>query len=102
MIVGSTAADVVYSPLFTGVNGNYLRGSIAAAGLDPDNLPSADKTSMNFGSNRPTKAWKDIWAAGQGVGSIDDVPTTAELVARLAREYAEAKAALCGARGDGA
>jgi len=102
MIVGSTAADVVYSPLFTGVHGNYLRGSIAAAGLDPDNLPTADKTSMNFGSNRPTKAWKDIWGAGQGVGSIEDVPTTAELVARLAHEYDEAKAALCGAKGDGA
>lgn len=93
MIVDSSAKDVVYSSLFTGIHGNYLRGSIDAAGLDPDNLPSADKSAMNFGSGT-TKAWRDIWGAGQGVGQIDDVPGAAEVVARLAREYAEAKARL--------
>jgi nitronate monooxygenase len=93
MLVGSSAKDVVYSSLFTGIHGNYLRGSIEAAGLDPDNLPSADKSAMNFGSGS-TKAWRDIWGAGQGVGQIDDVPGAAEVVARLAREYAEAKARL--------
>ncbi len=91
MIVDSTAADVVYTPFFTGVHGNYLKKSVAAAGLDPDNLPLADKTSMNFGSNRPAKAWKDIWGAGQGVGNIDEVLSTRELVARMQREYAAAR-----------
>ncbi|MFN3628721.1 MAG: NAD(P)H-dependent flavin oxidoreductase, partial [Casimicrobiaceae bacterium] len=93
MIVASSAKDVIYSSLFTGIHGNYLRGSIEAAGLDPDALPSADKSAMNFGSGS-TKAWRDIWGAGQGVGQIDDVPTTAEVVARLAREYAEARGRL--------
>src|SRR5471032_1891508 len=73
-IVESTAADIIYSNLFTGVLGNYLRGSITAAGLDPDALPQADKSSMNFGSSS-AKAWRDIWGAGQGVGLINDVPT---------------------------
>ncbi len=95
MLIDSAAADIVYSSLFTGVNGNYLRGSIAAAGLDPDNLPSADKNSMSFGSNK-VKAWKDIWGAGQGVGQIHDVLPTAELIARLKSEYDAAKKALCG------
>lgn len=90
MIVDSSAADVVYTPFFTGVHGNYLKASIAAAGLDPDNLAPADKSSMNFGSGR-TKAWKDIWGAGQGVGNIDDVPRVRELVERLRREYLAAR-----------
>jgi nitronate monooxygenase len=93
MIVGSSAADVVYTPSFTGVHGNYLRPSIVAAGLDPDRLPHADKSSTNFGSTR-VKAWKDVWGAGQGVGTIDDVPPVRDLVARLAREYEEARRAL--------
>lgn len=94
-IVGSAAVDVVYTPFFTGVHGNYLKKSIVASGLDPDNLPDKDKTSMNFGSARDAKAWKDIWGAGQGVGTIDDVPSTAELIARMKDEYRAAKAALC-------
>ena len=96
MIVGSAAADIVYTNLFTGVHGNYLRGSLAAAGLDPDNLPVADKTKMNFGSggNTKAKAWRDVWGSGQGVGSIDDVPAVAELVARLEGEYRTALADL--------
>ena len=73
MIVDSTAAEILYTPFFSGVHGNYLKRSVAAAGLDPDNLPVADKSSMNFASDRPAKAWKDIWGAGQGVGNIDDV-----------------------------
>jgi nitronate monooxygenase len=92
MIVNSSAQDIVYSPLFTGVHGNYLKGSVKSAGLDPDNLPVADKTSMNFGG-AASKAWKDIWGAGQGVGQMDDVPPTAEVVARLLREYRDAVAA---------
>lgn len=92
MIVESSAADVIYTPCFTGVHGNYLRPSIAAAGLDPDRLPDADKTSMNFGSTR-VKAWKDVWGAGQGVGSIGEVLPVREIVARLAREYEEARLA---------
>lgn len=86
MIVSSAAKDIVYTPFFTGVAGNYLKPSIAAAGLDPENLPTADKTSMNFGSGR-VKAWRDIWGAGQGVGNIHDVLPAAEIAARLKREY---------------
>jgi nitronate monooxygenase len=92
MIVESKAADVVYTPYFTGVHGNYLRGSILAAGLDPDALPHADKTSMNFGSSK--KTWKDIWGAGQGVGAIDRVLPVHQVVAQLKDEYRAAKAAL--------
>lgn len=95
-IVESAAKDVVYTPYFTGVHGNYLMKSIVAAGLDPANLPEKDKT-MSFGGNRDAKAWKDIWGAGQGVGSIDEVLPTAELVARLKQEYRSAKAALLAA-----
>ena len=91
-IVNSTAQDIIYSSLFTGIHGNYLKASVKAAGLDPDNLPSADKTSMNFGGGA-VKAWKDIWGSGQGVGQMDDVPTTAVLVERLKAEYREAVAA---------
>ncbi|WP_219220333.1 NAD(P)H-dependent flavin oxidoreductase [Variovorax boronicumulans] len=86
MIVDSAAAEVTYTPLFTGVHGNYLARSIAAAGLDPANLPTADKTSMNFGSTR-IKPWKDVWGAGQGVGNIREVLPTAELIARMVQEY---------------
>jgi nitronate monooxygenase len=94
MLVESAAKDVIYSSLFTGVHGNYLRGSIEAAGLDPDNLPSADKSKMNFGSNASAKAWRDIWGAGQGVGSIHDAPKAAELVRRMRAEYDAAFEAL--------
>jgi nitronate monooxygenase len=93
MIVDSGSDDVVYTSLFTGVKGNYLRKSVTAAGFDPDNLPEADKSKMNFGSggNVEKKAWRDIWSAGQGVGNIHDVIPTRELVARLIVEYADAK-----------
>lgn len=91
-IVESSAADIVYTNLFTGVHGNYLKKSIVNAGLDPDNLPQADKTAMNFSSSSGAKAWRDIWGAGQGVGLMDDVPTVAEMVGRLKREYLAARA----------
>ncbi len=91
MIVDTSAADVVYTPYFTGVHGNYLKPSILRAGLDPDNLPAADKTKMNFGSDAAPKAWKDIWGAGQGVGNIHEVLPTRELVARMQREYQAAR-----------
>ena len=95
MIVASHAGDVVYTSLFSGVHGNYLKGSVRNVGLDPDALPNADKSTMNFGSggNTEAKAWVDIWSAGQGVGGIDDVPDVAALVARLAAEYADARSA---------
>ncbi|UCV10504.1 nitronate monooxygenase [Dechloromonas denitrificans] len=93
-IIDSAAKDVVYTPYFTGVHGNYLSKSIVASGLDPANLPEKDKSSMSFGSSRDAKAWKDIWGAGQGVGTIDDVMPTAELVNRLQHEYRSAKVAL--------
>lgn len=94
-IVDSAAVDVIYTPYFTGVHGNYLKQSILNAGLDPANLPERDKTSMNFGAAAGAKAWKDIWGVGQGIGTIDDVPSTSELVARMKDEYRTAKAALC-------
>ena len=93
MLVNSAAGDIVYTNLITGVHGNYLKGSLANAGLDPDNLPVSDATAMNFGSGR-TKAWKDIWGSGQGIGAVRDVVPVAELVARLSREYAAARARL--------
>lgn len=94
MIVDSTASDIVYTNLFTGVHGNYLRGSIEAAGLDPDNLPESDPSKMNFGSggSEKSKAWRDIWGSGQGIGTIDASLPAGELVARLADEYEAAKA----------
>ena len=92
-IVEGNSDDVVYSNLFTGVHGNYLAPSIRAAGLDPENLPESDPSKMNFGGSAQ-KAWKDIWGCGQGIGVIDKVQSTAELVARLKREYADAKASL--------
>ncbi len=96
MIVSSGASDIVYSDLFTGVSGNYLRPSIVAAGLDPDALPKGDYSTMNFGSggNTDAKAWKDIWGCGQGIGAVKAVLPAAELVARLKREYADARARL--------
>jgi nitronate monooxygenase len=93
-IVASSAADIVYTNLFTGVHGNYLRASIERAGLDPENLPLSDPSAMNFGSSREAKAWRDIWGSGQGIGVVDRVPPAAELVARLAAEYDAALAVL--------
>lgn len=95
MVVDSAAADIVYTPLFTGVPGNYLRASIARAGLDPDDLPLPQKGSANFGTGR-VKPWKDVWGAGQGVGQIADILPAGEIIARLGREYRAARAALCG------
>lgn len=91
-IVESSGADIVYSSLFTGVHGNYLRGSIEKAGMDPDNLPEADKSSMNFGSggNTDKKAWKDIWGAGQGVGQVDSAPPVGDVVDTLEAEFKDA------------
>jgi len=89
-IVEGNSDDIVYSNLFTGVHGNYLAPSIRAAGLDPDNLPESDPSKMNFGGDAK-KAWKDIWGCGQGIGSITEVTSTAELVARLRREYQQAR-----------
>jgi nitronate monooxygenase len=91
-VVDGMAADIVYSNLFTGVHGNYLRPSIVAAGLDPENLPESDPSRMDFGSGGGSdkKAWRDIWGCGQGIGAIDSVPGTGELVARLAAEYGAA------------
>ena len=92
-IVASNADDIVYRNLFTGVHGNYLAPSIRAAGLDPDNLPASDPSAMNFGGDK-TKAWKDIWGCGQGIGAINQVQPAGELVAQLKREYADARARL--------
>lgn len=96
-LVEGTAADIVYSSLFTGVHGNYLRRSIVNAGLDPDNLPEGSASNMSFqtqGADGPKKAWRDIWGCGQGIGAIDAVLPAGELIARLIREYQEAKAAV--------
>jgi len=96
MLIDSVADDIVYSSLFTGVHGNYLKGSVENAGLDPNNLPEADKSSMNFGSggNTDAKAWKDIWGSGQGIGSIKDSPSVQALVDQLTEEFKEAVADL--------
>ncbi|PWJ23949.1 nitronate monooxygenase [Branchiibius hedensis] len=92
MVVNSGASDIVYSNLFTGVHGNYLRGSIEAAGLDPDDLPTSDPSAMSFGSSGgDAKAWRDIWGSGQGIGVIEQSSTVAELVARLRSEYLTAR-----------
>jgi nitronate monooxygenase len=88
MIVASRAEDIVYTNLFTGVHGNYLKGSIVNAGMDPDTLPESDKSKMDFGSgSAKAKAWKDIWGAGQGVGQMTDAPPAGEVVNRLEAEY---------------
>lgn len=96
MITECSATDIVYTNLFTGVHGNYLRPSIAAAGFDPDNLPTADPSKMNFGSGGSSnaKAWRDIWGCGQGIGAVHEVVGAAELIARLRREYEAARARL--------
>jgi nitronate monooxygenase len=94
-IVDCASDDIVYSNLFTGVHGNYLKPSIVAAGLDPDHLPESDPSAMNFGGDAK-KAWKDIWGCGQGIGAIDAVVPARERVERFAREYAAAKARLLG------
>ena len=90
-LVDSTASDIVYTPYFSGVAGNYLRASIVAAGYDPEHLPSEASPPLDLAAATTAKVWKDIWGAGQGVGAIDDLPPTADLVARLAREYAAAR-----------
>jgi nitronate monooxygenase len=93
MLIDSGGEDIVYTSLFSGVNGNYLRGSVAHAGLDPDHLPEADKTKMNFGTggNTAAKAWRDIWSAGQSVSGIHDIEAVDALVARMEREYETAR-----------
>ncbi|MGN5374149.1 NAD(P)H-dependent flavin oxidoreductase [Sphingomonas hankookensis] len=91
-VVDGRATDIVYSNLFTGVHGNYLRTSIVAAGLDPDHLPDSDASAMNFGSG--AKAWKDIWGAGQGIGAVDAVVPAADRIARMGREYHAARSRL--------
>jgi nitronate monooxygenase len=97
-VVEGTASDIVYSNLFTGIHGNYLRGSIVAAGLDPDNLPEGDFKTMDFGSGNgaKAKAWRDIWGSGQGIGVVDRVEPVAARVARMAQEYAAARARIGG------
>ena len=97
MLIEGSASDIVYTSYFSGVHGNYLKPSVRAAGLDPDNLPAGDKSIMNFGSNRERpKAWRDIWGSGQGLGAIKDAPPAAEIVARLQREYDDARRRICG------
>ena len=99
MIVESSSDDIVYTSLFTGVKGNYLKASVAATGMDPDNLPDGDKSRMDFGSggNMRQKAWRDIWSAGQGVGNIHEILPTADVVARMQHEYEDTRRRLCGA-----
>jgi len=97
MIVASNADDIVYSNFFTGVHGNYLKPSIVAAGMDPDHLPEADPSKMDFDqATSGAKAWKDIWGCGQGIGAVKEVTSTAVLVDRLEREYLAAKKSICG------
>jgi nitronate monooxygenase len=98
-IVDSNSDDIVYSNLFTGVHGNYLKPSIRNAGMDPDNLPQSDPSKMNFSTGEganAAKAWRDIWGCGQGIGAIREVVPAAVLVERFKREYAEARARICG------
>jgi nitronate monooxygenase len=95
MVVNSNSDDIVYSNFYTGVHGNYLKGSIVNAGMDPDNLPEADPSKMNFGGGGEKRAWRDIWGCGQGVGAIRKVVPAAELIARFRQEYDAAKAQLC-------
>jgi nitronate monooxygenase len=97
MLVDSSSDEVVYTSLFTGVKGNYLRHSVVAAGFDPENLPEADKSRMNFGSggNMDKKAWRDIWSGGQSVGNIHDVLPVREVILRMVDEYSAAKRRIC-------
>ncbi|AOS78447.1 MULTISPECIES: NAD(P)H-dependent flavin oxidoreductase [Hydrogenophaga] len=100
MIVESNSDDIVYSNFYTGIHGNYLKGSIRNAGMDPENLPQSDPSKMNFSTGEganAAKAWRDIWGCGQGIGAIREVMGAGDLVARFKREYAEAKARLCAA-----
>ena len=91
-IVEGSSDDIVYSSLFTGVHGNYLKASIRAAGLDPDDLPQSDPSKMSFGGGEGSKkAWKDIWGSGQGIGAVKEITHVADFVAKLKREYAEAR-----------
>jgi nitronate monooxygenase len=95
MVVTSRSEDIVYSSLFTGVHGSYLKGSIVKAGMDPDNLPEGNKSHMDFSnSDIEAKAWRDIWGAGQGVGTIDEILPAFEVVMRMEREYRETLAEL--------
>jgi nitronate monooxygenase len=93
MLVDSKAEDIVYTSLFSGIAGNYLRGSVVQTGLDPDKLPEASKSTMNFGSggNAERKAWKDIWSAGQSVSGIEAVESVDSLVSRMESEYLAAR-----------
>jgi nitronate monooxygenase len=96
-IVEANANDIIYSNYFTGIHGNYMKSSIIAAGMDPDNLPVADPSKMDFGAaTSGAKAWKDIWGAGQGVGAVKAIEPVSALIDRLAAEYAAAKARICG------
>jgi nitronate monooxygenase len=95
-ILEGSAKDIVYSSLFTGVHGNYLRASIEKAGLDPDNLPESSAEAMSFGGADGAKAWKDIWGSGQGIGAVDRVQPAGELIARWTEEYRTAKGRICG------
>ena len=98
MITQSNSDDIVYSNFYTGIHGNYLKGSIRNAGMDPDQLPPSDPSKMNFASgegSNAAKAWKDIWGCGQGIGAIREVVPAADLVARLKREYAEVRSRIC-------
>ena len=96
MIVEANAADIIYSSLFTGVHGNYLKPSVVAAGLDPDNLPESDPSKMDFGSgSSKAKAWRDVWGSGQGIGAVKGIVGAADLVARLKSEYQAARDELC-------
>ena len=97
MIVDSSGEDIVYSNLFTGIHGNYLKPSILLAGLDPDNLPESDPSKMNFADlSDGKKAWRDIWGCGQGIGAVDAVVPAAKLVEKLAAQYTAAKARIAG------
>ncbi|WP_271892527.1 NAD(P)H-dependent flavin oxidoreductase [Candidatus Phyllobacterium onerii] len=98
MIVDSSSSDIVYSNYFTGIHGNYLKPSIAKAGMDPDHLPEADPSKMDFeAATTGAKAWKDIWGCGQGIAAVKEIAPAADLIARLEREYRAAKTALCAA-----
>lgn len=96
MIVESNSDDIVYSNFYTGIHGNYLKGSIRNAGMDPDDLPESDPSKMNFGAGGEARAWRDIWGCGQGIGSINEVMPAAALIERLKREYTAAKSNICG------
>ena len=95
-IVANSADGIIYTNLFTGVHGNYLKSSVVRAGLDPENLPESDPSKMDFGSNRAPKAWKEIWGSGQGIGSVHKIEPVAGMVARIEAEYKAGKAQLCG------